>query len=66
MCDEQYSPDMAEWVAAQLAKAPPKILAQLVAYYQQRGGPGLALALAEQDARKQSKTTQNATLQEST
>lgn len=51
MCDEQYSPDMAEWVAKQFARTPDKELARLVAYYQQRGGPGLALVLAEQAAR---------------
>jgi hypothetical protein len=48
---EQYCPDMAEWVAKQLAQVPDKTLVQLRAYYEQRVGPGLALVQAEQAAR---------------
>jgi hypothetical protein len=46
MDEEAYSPAMAEWVALQLAQVPPKVLAQLRTYYDQRGGPGLAPGLA--------------------
>jgi hypothetical protein len=49
--EEAYSPDMAEWVAKQLARMPEKDLARLATYYQQRGGPGLDLVKAEQATR---------------
>ena len=46
MPDEAYSPEMAAWVAKQLRTTKQRDLNRLHAYYQQRGGPGLALCQA--------------------
>lgn len=55
---EQYSKQMAVAVRRELRKADGPRLAELLAYYQQRGGPGLRLAELEQ-AERQARQTHN-------
>jgi hypothetical protein len=49
---EAYSKRMAVHVRRELRLANGKRFAELLAYYQVRGGPGLALAKAEQQLRE--------------
>lgn len=57
MPDEAYSPEMEAWVAKQLRNTKQRDLDRLLTYYQQRGGPGLALVEAEQRRRLTQPTT---------
>jgi hypothetical protein len=50
---EAYSKRMAVAVRRELRQADGKRFAELLAYYQVRGGPGLTLAQAEATARQQ-------------
>ncbi|MDO7887964.1 hypothetical protein [Hymenobacter cheonanensis] len=53
MSTEAYSKRMAVHVRRELRQADGARFAELLAYYQQRRGPGLALAEAEATARAQ-------------
>jgi hypothetical protein len=53
MSTEVYSKRMAVHVRRDLRQANGKRFAELLAYYQVRGGPGLALAKAEQQLREE-------------
>lgn len=44
---EEYSAPLEAWVKRQLQNADARTFQQLLAYYRQRGGPGLVLAEAE-------------------
>lgn len=57
---EQYSKQMAVAVRRELRQADGARFAQLLGYYQQRGGPGLGLAQKEQ-AERQARQTHNRT-----